>query len=200
MPAAAVQIMYGWPIMLDMIRRSVSPIAQRVRLMVGRARLAAVTDGGKRQFIQFTALADEVKDGVEHMQPFGFASHPTPGAQVLFICVGGDRGHPIAVCVDDPRSRIPLEAGEVAIYTGNGNKIVMKPSGDVEITTKTLTIKASDKIRCETDSFEVTGDITDRCDSVGRSMNAMRSIYDTHTHPETNTPGGDTQQPNQGMS
>lgn len=186
--------------MLDAIRRSVSPIAQRVRLMVGRARLAGVTDGGKRQFVQFEALADEVKDGVEHMQPFGFASHPTAGAQVLFICVGGDRGHPIAVCIDDPRSRLALEPGEVAIFTAEGNKIVMKPSGDIEVTTKTLTIKAADKIRCETDRFEVTGDIVDRCDTSNQSMAQGREIYNSHTHPETNTSGGDTETPNQEMA
>lgn len=186
--------------MLDVIRRTVNPIAQRVRLMIGRAALTSVTDGGKRQFIQFKALADEVKDSVEHVQPFGFASHAAPGAQVIFICIGGDRSHPIAICVDDPRSRIALDAGEVAIYTDNGNKIVMKPSGDIEVTTKTLTIKASDKIRCETDRFEVTGDIVDQCDTLDQSMNGMRAIYNTHTHPETNTPGGDTSTPNQVMS
>lgn len=181
------------------VNNMLAPLARRVSLMVGRASLAAVIDGGKRQFIQFMALAGEVKDKVEHVQPYGFASHAEAGAQVIFLSVGGNRDHVIAICVDDPRKRIGLEPGEVAIFTDNGNKIVMKPDGTIEVTTTTMTIKASDKVRCETPRFEVTGDIVDQCDTTNQSMAQGRAIYNSHTHDENNNPGGQTDTPNQQM-
>lgn len=47
--------------------------ARRISLMIGRAVLTAADDAAKRQFVQFTALQGEVKDGVERVQQYGFA-------------------------------------------------------------------------------------------------------------------------------
>jgi len=49
----------------------------------------------------------------------------------------------------------------------------------------------------ETDQLEVTGEIKDHCDTDGRTMDEMRTIYDSHTHPGDS--GGTTGVPNQGM-
>ena len=45
--------------------------------------------------------------------------------------------------------------------------------------------------------LECTGEIKDRCNSDGRTMEDMRNIYDGHTHPGDS--GGTTGAPNQVM-
>lgn len=181
-----------------MIKSLINPIARRVSLMVGRALLAAASAGGNRQFVQITSLAGEVKDNVEHVQPYGFASRPLNGAQVVFLCVGGSRDHMIAVCIDDPRHRPPLEPGEAAIWTDEGDIIHLKRDRTIEVTTLNLVVKAAEKARFETPVLECTGEIHDRCDDQPDTMNGMRSIYNSHVHPE-NGSAGPTDPPNQQM-
>lgn len=184
--------------MIKTIRKICDPLARRISLMIGRAVLTAADDEAKRQLVQFAALQGEIKDGVERMQQYGFSSNPLPGAQVLFVSVGGNRDHPVALSVDDPRHRVKgLQPGEVAIYTDEGDTIILKRGRTVEITTQTLLVKAATKARYETPLLECTGEIRDRCDVQENTMASMRNIYNTHTHPENNT--GSTDAPNQQM-
>jgi phage baseplate assembly protein V len=172
-------------------------VAAAIQLVIGRAVLALVSDAAKRQLVQFEALKGEVKDGVERFQEYGFTSVPHAGSQVLFVCLGGNRDHPIVVSIDDPRHRKSgMQAGEVAIYTDEGDYILLKRGRTIEIETANQVVKASESARFETPTLEVTGEIIDRCDTTGVSMNGMRHIYDTHTHNETNTV---THGPNQTM-
>lgn len=182
---------------MDSIRKTAKNIAAAVQLVVGRAVLTAIDDSSKRQLVQFEALKGEVKDAVERMQQYGFSSVPLPGAQVLFVSLGGNRDHPVAVSVDDPRFRKSgMQAGEVAIYTDEGDYILLKRGRTIELETVNVVVKASESVRLETPILEVTGAIIDRCDTDGLSMHAMRSIYDDHTHAETQTV---THKPNQLM-
>lgn len=183
--------------MIDLRKRS-QDIALGLKLVIGRARLTSVNDGGKRQLVQFEALKDEVKDAVERLQDYGMTSVPHDGAQVLFVSLGGNRDHPVVVVVDDPRYRpAGMQKGEVAIYTDEGDIIKLARGRNIQVETTNLVVKAAEAARFETPILEVTGEIIDRCDTDGRSMNAMRNIFDTHTHPETNSTN--TQAPNQTM-
>ena len=58
-------------------------------------------------------------------------------------------------------------------------------------------VKAADRVRMETPRLEVTGEIKDRCDGDGKTMEEMRETYNQHTHPGDS--GGTTGTPNQGM-
>lgn len=181
------------------IDRTIQGLRNRIHLLIGRAVLAAVSDAGKRQRVQFTALRGEVKDDVERVQQYGFTSHPLAGAQVLFAAIAGNRDHPVAFAVDDPRYRLTgLQPGEVALYTDEGDSIILKRGNIVEITTQTLVVKASTKARFETPILECTGDIIDNVDTGGQSMQGMRETYNIHEHPE-NDGGGPTDQPNEQM-
>ncbi len=176
------------------------PLHRRVSLMIGRAVLTAVKDGAARQYLQFTALAGETKGDVEHFQPYGFTSHPLPGAQVVFACVAGDRGLPLALVADDPRYRLTdLQPGEVAIFTDEGDRIKLKRGRVVEIDTHRLIINASEKVRLNTPVMECSGDVIDTADTNGETMRSMRETYDIHTHNENNDEGGPTDIPNQLM-
>ncbi len=180
------------------LAKMVAPISRRVRLIVARAVVTLIDDATKLQAAQVQLLAGETRDGVERFQQYGFTSTPHAGAEGIVVCVAGRRDHAVLIAVDDRRYRLKnLAAGEVALYTDEGDSIVLKRSNTIEITTQTLTVKASTKVRMETPQLEVTGDIKDQCDGTGRTMNGMRETYDTHTHPGDS--GGTTGEPNQSM-
>lgn len=180
------------------VEKIMKPMLRRIYLMLGRAVLTALNDSNGRQYVQFEALKGEVKDKVERLQNYGFSSNPLSGAQVLFGCIGGNRDHPLAIVVDDPRYRPKgKKPGETIMYSHTGNYIIIKNDGSIEISADTLLVKAASKVRFETPILECTGDIVDRVDLDGRSMGAMRDKYNTHKHHE-NDGGGNTDQPNAG--
>ena len=86
-----------------------------------------VDDSSGTQRLQITLLADESKDNVEHFQEYGFTSNPKPGAEVITVSVGGDRGHSVVLVCHDKRYRMPgLASGEVAMYTDEESYVALK--------------------------------------------------------------------------
>ncbi len=185
--------------MIDQMQRMMAPIHRRIMLAIGRAVLNAVSDGGKVQLVQASLLDDETRDKVERMAEYGFTSVPLAGAQAVVVCVGGERGHGVVIATGDARHRLSgLQPGEVALYTDEGDKIVLKRGKLIEIETNTLVVKAATKVRFETPRVESTGDMIDNVSTGNaRTMKGMRDTYNTHTHPGDS--GGTTNVPNQGM-
>lgn len=174
-----------------LISRLMSPLARSVGNMLARGTLVLANAASKMQSLQVRILDGEAKDAVEHFEPYGFTSHPHVGAEALLQFFGGDRSHGVAFMVADRRFRLlGLEAGEVALFDDLGTKIVLKRGNSIEIT-------ASAKVRIVTPLLEVTGEIKDRCDADGMTMEGMRTTYNSHTHPGDS--GGTTGTPNQGM-
>jgi len=97
-------------------------IGNRVAMMFARGVMRGVNDSNGRQQLQVELLKNELRDGVEHMQNYGFTSHPK-GGDVAVAFIGGNREQGIVLVVDDRRYRISLEPGEVAIYDDQGNKV-----------------------------------------------------------------------------
>lgn len=193
--------------MIDAIRKTVEPLRRRIHLAIARAAVKGVSDEGARQRMQLSILRGETREGVERVQQYGMTSHPLPGAQAVIVCVGGNRDHPLVVCADDPRHRkTALAQGEVCLYTDEGDFIHLRRGRVVEISTQTLIVKASQKVRFETPLFETTGSVagTGNITSGGdvydseTSMRAMRDVYNLHKHPE-NDGGGPTDDPNEQM-
>ena len=152
---------------LNALKRLLAPIQRKLQMMVGRAVLtAAADDSTKLQNLQLTFLADETKNKIERFQQYGFTSVPLPGAEAVTLFVGGNREHPICTNVDDRRYRPKgLEAGEVALYTDQGDKIHIKRDGTLEIiqATKVNIVTPDVEITCENNvkitctDAEVTG-------------------------------------------
>lgn len=114
--------------------RMLAPLARRVRLMVARGVVAAVNDALKLQGVQLQLLADETSGDLERFQQYGFTSVPHAGAEAVVVCVGGSRSHGLVIAVDDRRYRLKgLAAGEVALYTDEGDKIHLQRGGTIEI-------------------------------------------------------------------
>ncbi|EQB31959.1 phage baseplate assembly protein V [Sphingobium ummariense] len=112
--------------------RMMEPLAGRIRMMVGRAVLAAIDDGKTLQTLQIELAADETQDGVEHFQPYGLSYHPKPGAEAIALSVGGSRSHAVVLAVADRRYRlIGLQEGEVALYDDQEQKVLLGRDGIV---------------------------------------------------------------------
>lgn len=178
--------------------RLLDPIRRQIGNLLARGTLVAVDAARKMQSLQVRLLAGEIKDAVEHVEAYGYTSHPLPGAEVVAGFLDGDRSHGLVLLVADRRYRLTsLEPGEMAIHDDLGQKVHLTRSGIViDGAGLAVTITNTPKVRMETALLEVTGDIEDRCDTTGKTMHGMRTTYNSHTHPET---GSTTNQPNQAM-
>jgi len=150
-------------------------LGNRVMMMFGRGVLRGVNDSNGRQQLQVELLKGELRDGVEHMQNYGFTSHPT-GGDVAVAFIGGNREQGIVLVVDDRRYRIPLEAGEVAIYDDQGNKIELLRDM-VKVTAVQHVEVVAPTIKLVGD-LEVIGNIT----STGTVFNNGKNIGSSHQH------------------
>ncbi len=178
--------------------RSLRSLARRARLAVSRGIVRLIADGGGLQLVQAGLMANETRSNLERLQEYGFTSVPLPGAEAAVIFVGGNRDHGLVIAVDDRRYRLkPLEGGEVALYTDEGDYIKLGRNREIEVNTQVLRVIASDMVRMETPELRVTGEIIDRCDTNGDTMQEMRQTYNIHTHAEDST--GNTEIPNQLM-
>lgn len=170
--------------------RQLSPQARRLENMLARGTLGALNRARKMQRIQAKLLGGEQKQSLEWFENYGFTSAPFAGAELLAAFIDGDRSHGIVVAVADRRYRIALEDGEVAIYDDLEHKVHLTRDGIV-IDGKADDVKVvtTGKLRVEAASLECTGDIKDKCDTTGKTMAAMRTAYNGHSHlPSTVTP------------
>lgn len=157
----------------DPIAARLAPLKRAIANMVSRAVVKLVDDSKKQQLLQLQLLSGEVRDDVEHLQPYGFTSVPVEGAEGAVICVEGFRAHPLAIVIGDRRYRIVgLAGGEVAVYDKTGSKIVMKASGDIEITPSSGTVK-------------LTGDLNVSGDVVGHAGTIAPISLTGHSHTVT---------------
>jgi len=185
---------------------TLNPIIKRVRLMLGRGIVRLVLDNEGIQKMQVSLLKNEVRSALERFQEYGFTSNPRAGAEAAIMFLGGMRDHGIIVGVEDRRYRLQgLTSGEVAIYTDEGDKIVLKRGNEIEVTTnkykvncQDYEVNASNKATFNTPLLRASGDIIDNYTTNFNSMANGRTIYNQHVHPE-NDSGGPTDDPNQQM-
>lgn len=136
------------------LMRLIRPLAVRVANLVGRGVVKSADASQDLQVLQAEFLSGEVRDELEHFEPYGLTARPRPDAEVAAVFVGGRRDHGLAFGVVDRRYRIKnLESGEVAVYNHTGAKIVIKANGDIEATPAT-----GGKFRVVGD-VEATGDV-----------------------------------------
>jgi phage baseplate assembly protein V len=128
-----------------------SIVQRRVMNMVTRGVIAESNDEPGMQNVQVSLLFDEAKVAVERMQNYGFSGHAPRDSEVVVVFIGGGRDHGVIISTDSRDSRMTgLAEGEVAVYTDEGDSIVLKRDNTVEVTTKKLIIKAEDEVTIET--------------------------------------------------
>ncbi|WP_174889470.1 phage baseplate assembly protein V [Candidatus Williamhamiltonella defendens] len=159
------------------------------------------------QQVDISLLAGETKNGMEYLEPYGFTSTAHSGAEGVALFLGGDRSHGIVINLADRRYRLKsLKSGEVALYTDEGDSIVLKRGRLIEATTETFVINAKNKVVLNTQQVETPGKITAGQSIVSQaeiqdkagSMSTMRIQHNTHDHKGDS--GGVTGKPNQPMS
>jgi len=178
------------------------PLIKRVRLLVGRGIVSLINDQTRIQEIQVKLMANEVRADIQHFQPYGLTSHPKPGAEAVVLFHSGNRDHGLCVVVDDRRYRLKgLARGEVALYTDEGDSVIMRRNHKIDIQTGTVSITAdavnvSKNMTVENDmtvnndmevkknmavingNLTVGGDIYDQYDSSpGATATALRSRH-----------------------
>lgn len=118
----------------DIVHAAIAPVRKRIEGMVQRAVLQLVDDSQKMQEVQFKGIAGEVRDKCERPQQYGFTGVPLEGAEAFVIFVAGNRAHPLVLSVDDRRYRLKnLQPGEVAMYTDQGDYVLIKRGGTAEV-------------------------------------------------------------------
>lgn len=137
--------------------------------VLARGTVSAADGSKKMRTVQVRLLADEVRDDLEHVEPYGFTSEPLDDAQpeAFAAFFGGDRSHGIVFCVADRRFRLKcLKPGEVALYDDVGQKIHLTRDG-IEVETPgwlratvsgAATIKAA-SVQIDSPSTTITGDV-----------------------------------------
>jgi phage baseplate assembly protein V len=131
-------------------------LQRRVMNMMARGVIAESDDEPGMQRVQISLLHEEGKTAVERFQNYGFSGHAPGDSEVLCLFIGGGRDHGVIVAVDDRSSRFTdLEPGEVAVYTDEGDSILLKRDNTIEFTTKKLIIKAEDEVTVETKELNV---------------------------------------------
>lgn len=142
-----------------LINRMTAPLARRVMNMVTRGVVSAVNAASKMQGVQLRLLAGEIKDKVEHFEPYGFTSHPKEGSEAVVVFAAGDRSHGLCIVVSDRRYRLTtLVSGEVALYDDLGHVVKLGRSGiEVDGGGHMIKISNTPKVRFETIRVECTG-------------------------------------------
>lgn len=136
--------------------RELERFGRKLRNAFARGVLNMVADGLKMQANQVQLLDGEVLDNVERAQQYGFTSVPQAGAEVFVAFVGGDRGHGVVLAVDDRRYRLKgLKGGEVALYTDEGDSIILKRDNHIEVKTRHYKVMAEDDYTVETKRYAV---------------------------------------------
>ncbi|QPC44011.1 phage baseplate assembly protein V [Kaustia mangrovi] len=135
------------------LSRVLAPIRRRIDNMVSRGVWRRGDDGKKMQEGQVSLLKNEVRDRVERWQNYGITSVPHEGAETVVMFVGGSRDHPMIMAVDDRRYRKKdMEAGEVALYTDEGDYVHIKRGRIVEI-------KAGSLLKIDAPEVTITGNL-----------------------------------------
>lgn len=159
--------------------------------ILARGVVALGNSASKLQSLQLRLLAGEVKDNVEHLEPYGFTACPLAGAEALAGFIGGDRSHGVVIVVADRRFRLQgLKPGEVALYTDEGDKFHFKRGRVIDLETVTLNIKASDSVNFDTPLITSTGRIESDGDQVAAGVSQVN-----HPHSDVQPGGGQSGPP-----
>ncbi|KUM02273.1 phage baseplate assembly protein V [Chromobacterium subtsugae] len=143
------------------IRRAFSNVRQGFR-----AALTHVDSAGAVQTAQAEGLAGEQLQDAELFQHYGYTSNPPPGSMAMVLPLGGRTSHSVVLATEHGSYRLQsLQPGEVALYSDEGSKIVLKRGKIIEATCdhfvlncQTMQVKASDSIALQCQTMQVNAD------------------------------------------
>lgn len=126
--------------MINEIRKLIDRRLAGLRLAY-RGVITLVNAAGAVQLVQGEGLSGENGQDDELFQHYGYTSNPPPGTMKIVLPIGGKTSHSIIIATEHGDYRLQgLKSGEVAIYTDEGDRIVLKRGRLIEVTTETLRI------------------------------------------------------------
>jgi len=145
--------------MTDPIQRQISRALGSIRSAF-RAVLTLVESGAGVQLAQGDGLAGEQVQAAEVFQHYGLTSNPPAGSMAVVLPLGGKTSHGIVIATEHGSYRLQgLESGEVALYSDEGDSVVLRRGRVIELTTETLRITAPTGVEIDTAALTVTGQI-----------------------------------------
>lgn len=167
----------------------------RLKLMLGTARVSLVDDSATVQMIQAKISTITTRDNTPRMAEFGFTSNPPIGSDVAIACIGGDRSNAFVIATGHQASRpTGLAPGETMLYSQDGKSVYLTASGGIVVDANAqavtvnnatlVTINAASGVKMNTPLLEVSGDIIDNNGTNTHTIAEMRSIYNGHTHSD----------------
>ncbi|MEI7456551.1 MAG: phage baseplate assembly protein V [Nitrosomonadales bacterium] len=197
--------------MIREVKRHIERALNGIRLGF-RGKLTRNNSAYPIQLAQAAGLADELLQNVELMQQYGYTSNPPPDSECIVLPLGGRTGHGIIIATEHGTYRLKnLKPGEVALYSDEGDSIVLKRGRIIEVTTQTFRINATTAIELNAPSItgNATGSVSFNTPTVNasaaivaqgeisdhgnKSMSNMRMVYNGHTHQDPQ--GGSVQVP-----
>lgn len=132
-----------WDKVNQRIQQALVAVRQAFRVVTG-----TVDSSTKVQLLQLNGLAGEQLDGTEYFQHYGLTTSPPPGSMGIAVPLNGNTSHTVVVATEHGAYRLTeLKPGEVALYTDEGAKIVLKRGRVIET--------ECDIYRVKCNSFEV---------------------------------------------
>jgi phage baseplate assembly protein V len=157
---------------------------------LGLGRVTLINDSGPAQVAQVRGNELELRH-IPVAGLYGLASHPLPGADVVVVYLGGDRGKGVVIATADRRYRLRnLAPGETALYTDEGDVVKLSRGRVVEVVAGTE-LRITAPLVTISGDLRVVGDITDQ-DGAHGTLGALRTAYDAHRHPGVEPGGGST--------
>lgn len=141
------------------LRRFLEPLRNKIYLLIGRGIITAYNNLEKTQKVQFKTLGDEVYEGIERMQEYGFETYPDTDAEEIHLSMGGNKDLSVVICVHDRRYRPKtLQPGEVCVYTKNDQHYIhLFANKDIEEKGKTLYLDFSGAVTIKSPHINVFG-------------------------------------------
>lgn len=117
-----------WDKVNQRVQQALAAVRQAFRVVT-----CAVDSSTKVQLLQLNGLAGEQLDGAEYFQHYGLTSSPPSGSMGIAVPLNGNTSHTIVVATEHGAYRLTdLKSGEVALYTDEGAKIVLKRGRVIE--------------------------------------------------------------------
>lgn len=181
------------------IRRQLSGIRQAFRGVITLVKAA-----GSVQLVQLDGMSGEQLQDAELFQQYGCTSNPPAGSMAIVLPIGGKTAHGVIIATEHGTYRLKgLKSGETALYTDEGDSIILKRGRIMEVTTNTFRVNAATAIELNAPTITgnatagvsfntpvvhasaaivAQGDITDSAATSPKTMSGMRFIYNGHQH------------------
>lgn len=111
-----------------------------------RTILSSVVGGAIKRF-SGSGRTDETITDREYMQHYGFTSAPLAGAEGIIV---NEKNHIIMIATDDRRYRLAVAGGAVALYTDEGDYVLLGRD-------RNITVVGGTSVQVQTPSLQVAG-------------------------------------------